>query len=530
MTALAPSTTVSDLLDAAAAHHPDMAAVICGDDSVTYAALRARARSLAAGLQRAGLEPGEHVGVWMHNSVEFAVVVYAAAYAKALLVPMNTWHRAREMTYAVRQSEITTLIVGDEIAGRSGRVAVEEWYADDPASFPHLSSLVFGGQPLPGGIRLEDLETGQDVRVPDRPMDEPTYMLYTSGTTGDVKGVLLDDAGVTGDARLLGERLGLRAGDRYYCPVPLFHAGGLIFVLLAAHAYGAAVVTRRKFDPHEALDDIERFGCGVTGGFEVIYSRLVEAAESRGSAPEGLRSGWWVGTGGAFLRTESALGLRLSNLYGMTEASGNVASTPLEWDADVRAHHQGIPMAGRTVEVVDPVTGEELPRGSVGEIRVSGWGLTHGYWQKPDATAAKFDERGRLRSGDSGLIDPEGNLHFLGRDDDALKVGGENVAPLEVEEVLAEHEDVDEVVIVGLPDDRYGHQLVALVRTRPGARVDGDALRSFVRSHLAAFKVPRRVEFQSDFPRTSTGKVRKSVLVAQLMSPTTQPQSQEETS
>lgn len=519
-----PSSAVSALLDETAATHPDDLAMICADGAITFAALRERARRLAAGLQEQGVAPGDHVGVWMHNTVDFAVAVYAAAYAGALLVPMNTWHRAREMTYAVRQSEISLLIVGDDIAGRPGAVAVSEWY-DDAAAFPHLRTLVFAAEPIAGGLRLADLEPAREPAEVERGLGEPTYMLYTSGTTGDAKGVLLDDAGVTADARLLGERLGLRPGDRYYCPVPLFHAGGLIFVLLASHARGVAVVTRRRFDPVEALDDIERHGCGVTGGFEVIYSRLVEAATARGGAPAVLRAGWWVGTAGAFLRTEAALGLRLANLFGMTEASGNVSSTPLEWEAEVRAHHQGVPMPGRTVVAVDPVTGEDLPAGTVGELRVGGWGIMHGYWRKPEATAAKIDERGRLRSGDAGLVDENGHVHFLGRNDDAVKIGGENVAPLEVEEVLAEHADVDEVVVVGLPDEQYGHQLVALVRLRAGAVPDADALRAHVRSQLAAFKTPRRIEFLEDFPRTSTGKVRKAELVTQLTGASARPQS-----
>lgn len=521
MTQPVPSTAVSTLLDGTAAHH-NATAMITPEETITFAELRERARHLAVGLQDHGVRPGDHIGVWMHNSVDLAVVVYAAAYAKAVLVPMNTWHRAREMTHAVHHSEIALLIVGDEIAGRSGADAVRDWYTA-PSEFPHLRTLVFAAEPVAGGLRLTDLEPARDPDQVERGIDEPAYMLFTSGTTGAAKGVLLDDAAVTADARLLGERLGLAPGDRYYCPVPLFHAGGLIFVLFAAHARGAAVVTRRRFDPAEALDDIEQHRCRVTGGFEVIYSRLVDAAEARGGAPSTLAAGWWVGTAGAFLRTEAALGLRLSNLYGMTEASGNVSSTPLVWDAEVRAHHQGRPLPGRTVVAVDPVTGEDLPAGQVGELRVGGWGVMHGYWRQPDATAAKLDDRGRLRSGDAGLVDEHGNVHFLGRIDDALKIGGENVAPLEVEEVLSEHADVDEAVVVGVPDERYGHQLVAFVRLRAGASVDGDALRAHVRTNLAAFKVPRRVEFLPDFPRTSTGKVRKTELIAHLTGATAHP-------
>lgn len=518
---MSPARTVWQLLDDAADRYPDVPAMVCGDDTITFAALRDESRRLATGLQRLGIAQGDHIGVWMHNSIEFVTVVYAVSYTGALLVPMNTWHRAREMRYVIAQSEISVLVVGATVANRSGADAVAELIPDlalPPSDvFPHLHSVVFAGGAPVGGHRLVDLMKTEPAAPAERSPTEPSYMLYTSGTTGDAKGVLLDDAGVTQDAELLGSRLGIVPGDRYYCPVPLFHAGGLVFALLAAHAKGATIVTRGQFEPAAVLDDIERHECAVIGGFEVLFSRLVEAAQTRGGAPVSLRAGWWVGTSGAFMRTEAELGLRLVNLYGMTEACGNVTSTPLEWSLEKRAETQGLPLDGRAVHIVDPLTDVDLPVGSVGEIRVSGWGLTHGYWRKPEATAVKFDGQGRLRSGDSGLIDDEGRLHFLGRAGDTLKVGGENIAPLEIEEVLAEHPAVNEVIVVGLPDEGYGQIPVAVVRLLPNSFADEDELRRFVKERLASFKVPRRVHIVKDFPRTSTGKVRKSEVVIALI-------------
>ncbi|OLL72001.1 Long-chain-fatty-acid--CoA ligase [Pseudonocardia sp. Ae168_Ps1] len=527
MTVAVPAGTpgsVAEVLDRAAATAPDAPALVVGEEVTTFSRLRAGARALAGGLRSLGVGPGDHVAVWMPNGEPYVRAFYAAAYAGAVLVPMNTWHTPRELGYCLAQSDARVLLAEPDVPGTDAGAVLAELLprlgtAEGPVTgflspqFPQLRAVVVDDRRLSGAVGSV---TGPCPDPPDpRRAGDPAYILYTSGTTGAAKGVVLPADGVLADATLFGERLGITSGDRYYCPVPLFHAGGAIFVLLAAHVRGAAVVTHTRFDPVRALAAIRRHGCRITGGFEVTHLRLLDALDAD-PGPVPLEAAWWVGPASSCERVEKALGARLMNLYGMTEASGNVTATPLDRPLAERATTMGVVLAERVVEVVDPSSGEPVPAGEAGEIRVSGWGLMSGYYRMPDRAAEKLDERGRLRTGDLGTLDDDGVLRFAGRADDALKVGGENVAPQEVEEVLTGHPAVEEIVVAGVPDPVYGHAVVAAARLRPGAHADGEALRAWARERLASYKVPRRIAVVDDFPRTSTGKIRRREVAARL--------------
>jgi fatty-acyl-CoA synthase len=510
---------VAEVLDRAAAATPDAPALVVGDEVTTFAQLREGARALAGGLRDLGTGPGDHVAVWMPNGEPYVRAFYAAAYAGACLVPMNTWHTARELTYCLAQSDSRVLLVDPAVPGTDPAALLAgllpELTTGEPRrgfvndTFPQLRALVLDDPRLPGAFP----SAVGDCPAPSGAATDPAYILYTSGTTGAAKGVVLSAAGVLADATHFGERLGVAQGDRYYCPVPLFHAGGAIFVLLAAHAQGAAVVTHVRFDADEALRAVRAHGCRITGGFEVTHLKLLEAL-GRAPGPVPLEAAWWVGPPASAERVEQGLGMRLMNLYGMTEASGNVTATPLDRPADERFTTMGVPLRDRVVEIVDPGTGEPVPRGGIGEIRIADWGVMAGYYRMPERTAEKLDDHGRLRTGDLGTLDDQGVLRFAGRADDALKVGGENVSPQEVEEVLTAHPAVEEVVVAGIPDPVYGHAVVAAARARPGT--DPEALRAYAREHLASFKVPRRIALVDDFPRTSTGKIRRREVASRL--------------
>jgi fatty-acyl-CoA synthase len=511
---LASVRTIADILERAAAEAPDAQALIVDDRSITFADLRSRASALAAGLMARGIRPGDHVACWFPNSIEFAECFYAAAYLRVVLVPLNTWYGPRDFDYALRQSDSRALLAVHSFNDRSYADRVRA--ALDENDYPGLDLVVIAGGPMEGALDYEDVVADGAGAAGDLPMPAPedaALMLYTSGTTAFPKGVMNHHDPLTGNAILLGDRMGIPYGSRYYCPAPFFHAGGAVFCLLAGHAYVSTVVANGRFTPEAAVDQMRAHRCNVVGGFDTMYVRMLDVFTPQDAGH--LQVGWWAtGPAALFRRVEQRLGLRLVNLYGLTEASGNVTSTPPDWPLERRSACHGVPLPGRTVSIVDAESGRELGRNEIGEIRVAGWGIMSGYYERPEETGRAIDAEGRLCTGDSGYVDDAGDLRFVGRGRDKLKVGGENVAPAEIESTLYEHPAVEEVAVVGAADDAYGEVPVAFVKLVPGKEVGEDELRAFSKGQIASFKVPRAVVFVEDFPRSSTGKIRKDDLLA----------------
>ncbi|HWK27356.1 MAG TPA: class I adenylate-forming enzyme family protein [Solirubrobacter sp.] len=503
--------TIADVLEHAAAAVPDTRALVVDDRSVTFAELRSRALALAAGLRARGLRPGDHVACWFPNSIEFAECFYAAAYLRLVLVPLNTWYGARDFDYALRQSDSRALLAVGSFNGRSYAADIRAALAAN--EYPALELTAIAGGTA-DAVDYEALIAQGGEAVGERPAPgDAALMLYTSGTTAFPKGVMNTHDGLTGNAILLAERMGIPTGSRYYCPAPFFHAGGAVFCLLAGHASLSTVVANGRFTPEAAVEQMRRHRCNVVGGFDTMYVRMLDAFTPEDAGH--LEVGWWAtGPAALFRRVERRLGLRLVNLYGLTEASGNVTSTPPDWPLERRASGQGIPLPGRAVRIVDQESGRPLPANEIGEIRVGGWGVMTEYYRKPDETRRAIDDEGWLCTGDLGSIDDDGDLHFAGRGRDKLKVGGENVAPAEIEHVLYEHPAVEEVAVIGIRDDVYGEVPVAFVKPVPGREIGEEELRAFAKRQIAGFKVPRTIVFVEDFPRSSTGKIRKDALAA----------------
>lgn len=523
---------VARILETAVSADPDAVAVVIGDDRATFRQLRAASLQLAVELRNVGIKSGDHVAVWLTNGIEFVEAVYAAAYLGAVLVPINTWYQAPELEYVLRQSNSRALLAqrglkSDEFVAILKQVLPQEDWTS--ASFNSVSSPSFPALRavrVSGGARSKNVANTHEAAhhtVPSATYLEdevPAYILYTSGTTGSPKGAVLTDRATVKSAELFGSRLGIGPDDRYYCPVPFFHAGGLIFVILAAHLKRGRVVSNARFVAGEALEEALSNQCTLIGGFDITYSRLVDALGHRQPPP--FRAGWWAtGLPTLFNKVEARLGVTLMNLYGLTEATGNVTSTPLSWTVERRANSQGIPLPGRKVLILQE-DGSEAPPNTVGEICVEGWGIMQGYYDKPNDTARSIDPSGRLRTDDAGYLDRDGDLHFrdgdlhfVGRIRDALKVGGENVSPAEIEEVLLQYPGVAEVAVVGVPDNEYGEVPVAAVRRGAQDFASADLAR-FARERLARFKIPRHLVFVDDFPRSSTGKIQKSLVAEEM--------------
>jgi fatty-acyl-CoA synthase len=349
--------------------------------------------------------------------------------------------------------------------------------------------------------------------------DDLAYILYTSGSTATPKGVTLAHGGVVANGFAIGERQHLTAADRVWLAVPLFWSFGSANALPALMTHGGALVLQESFEPGEALALIEEQRCTVYYGMANMARAMLEHPDRPRRDLTSMRTGLTIGLPEDVRMTMDAVGAReLCNVYGSTETYGNCAVTDAADPLALRLETQGLPLPGMSIRVVDPDTGGVLDRGEVGELRVRGH-VTPGYYEDADQTRAAFDADGYFKTGDLGLIREDGRLQYRGRFKEMIKTAGMNVAPLEVEAILATHEAVKQAYVVGVPDRTRGELVVAAVELREGAAVTPEELTVFCRERLATYKVPARFVFRraDEFPRTPTGKVHKPQLRTQLL-------------
>ena len=520
------SRTLPDLLDEVALRYPNRDAVVGASERLTYGQWRARVRDLARGLHRLGVRHGDKVALLMPNRPEWLVVDFAVALLGATLVPISTWSRPRELEYVLNHCDASTLITVDRFLGQDYLATVGEMAPGSPR-LPQLRRVVaLGGERRAGLTRFEDLvELGRYVTDAEidacqravTPEDIP-YILYTSGTTSTPKGVQLQHRGLVENMWNIGERQHLGPEDRMWMGISLFWGFGCENALLAVMTHGGCVVLQEQFDAGAALALIERERCSVYYGTPNIAMALWEHPDRARRDLRSLRTGAAIGSPQAMQMIVDLGASEICNVYGLTECYGNCTVTDAHDPLEVRLTTVGRPLPGMDVRVVDPETRRELPPGEVGEIVIRGY-MMPGYYKDPDKNAAAFDADGFFRSGDFGAFDDHGRLRFRGRMKEMVKTGGINVAPLEVEEILLGHPDIEQADVVGVPDPRREEILAAVVVLKEGGDVSAEALRVYCRERLAAFKVPHvfRLAKRAELPVTATGKVQKVKLRETLL-------------
>lgn len=530
------SKTIPDLLDEAASRHPGREFVVCGARRLTYARFREQARQLAKGLLRLGVQRGDKVALLMGNRAEWLLVDFAVTCLGATLVPVSTWSTARELEYVLRHADASTLITVDQFL-RSDYMAMLWAICPELASarggtlhserLPELRRVVcLSDHAHPGTVRFQGLweigATAGDAELASQrdrvaPADI-AYILYTSGTTSNPKGVLIQHDGLIANVFNIGERMRLTEVDRIWLAVSLFWGLGCEHALFASMTHGACLVLQEAFEPGEALRLIEREGCTVYYGLQNMTGALLEHPDRPRRNLRTLRTGATIGPPQAIQMAIDLGATNICNVYGLTETYGNCALTDAEDPVEVRLHTVGRPLPGMEIRIVDPASRRPLPPGEVGEICVRGY-ITPGYYKDPGKNANAFDSEGFFFTGDLGSFDEEGRLRFRGRIKDVVKTAGMNVSPLEVEEVLLTHPRVDQAHVVGVPDPRREEALVAVIVPREGGPPSPEELREFCRQRLAAFKVPQHFIFRQHarLPLTATGKVQKLKLREELV-------------
>ena len=496
--------------------HPDREALVevATGRRWTWAELDRDVDALARGLLGAGLEVGDRVGIWAPNSAEWTLVQYATAKAGIVLVNVNPAYRTHELAYAVNQSGLRVLVAASSFRTSDYRAMVEEVRGQCPT----LERVVF----LDTGDWAELLEQGRDLpqdalaqRMAGLSPDDPINIQYTSGTTGFPKGATLSHRNILNNGYLTTELIGFTEEDRLCIPVPFYHCFGMVMGNLGCTSHGATmVIPAPAFDPEVTLRAIAEERCtavyGVPTMFIAMQAHPTFAEHDLSSLRTGIMAGSTCPVEVMRRCVEDMHMAEASIAYGMTETSPVSCQTRVDDDLERRTATIGRVHPHVEIKVVDPVTGETVPRGEPGEFCTRGYSVMLGYWDDPEKTREAVDAEGWMHTGDLAVMREDGYCTIVGRIKDMVIRGGENIYPREVEEFLHTHPDVEDVQVVGVPDERYGEELCAWVRLRPGADpLDADAVRAFATGRLAHYKIPRYVMVVEEFPMTVTGKVRK---------------------
>ena len=526
--------TIGAVLRETARRHPhDDAYVFCHlDQRQTWSEVDDEVDRVARGLLALGLRPGDHFGVWATNVPQWVLLQFATARIGVVLVTINPAYRGSELTYALRQSDLRGLALIDRFKSSdfvailneaSPELATERPGMLSSRAFPKLRTLIsLRGERPPGMFSWEDLLAHADEVLPEklteieatlRP-DSPIHILYTSGTTGHPKGATLSHRNILLNAYYAGLRQQFDHRDRLCLPVPLYHCFGCVLGTLCALVQGAAMIfPAESFDPGQTLRAIETEHATAIYGVPTMFIAQLEHPDYPQRDLLSLRTGMMAGSPcpiELMKRVTQEMGAREITIgYGQTETAPLITQTRTGDPLELRVGSIGRPIPGVEVKIVDPLTKADLGDSQPGEICVRGHNVMLGYYNLPEKTAEVIDPDGWLHTGDQGLRMPSGYYRITGRLRDLIIRGGENIYPREIEEQLYAHPAVEEVQVVGVPDRRFGEELLAWVKLRAGHAATPDELRTFCRVRLAHFKVPHYWKFVDSFPTTVTGKIQK---------------------
>ncbi len=506
-------------------------AIIFENERITYEKLAAEAARYARAFLALGLQKNDKVSVWLNNCPEWIYVQLAVGMIGAVLVPVNTRFKTKELEYTLKQSDSRILITMDRFLTIDFADLVYETIpglkasSDGPLAlpgFPMLKQVIHkGGASLPGMIPLEQflegsLEIDQErlaQRQAEVEPDDVVMFQYTSGTTSFPKGVMLTHNSTLQDSFFMGTNMQIDERDRLFCPLPFFHVGGAVISTLLALQKGAALVICDNYSPDIALKIAEKEGCTAMNGIETHFLMMYSHPDFARYDLTALQKGWAIGQPQIIREVYEKMGMKkIVNVYGISEASPNVTTTHVDDPLAYRIHWHGKPHPGTEIKIVDYETGAHKPFGEEGELCVRGWNVMKGYYNKPEETEAAIDDEGWLHTGDSAMVGEDGSLKFMGRIKDIVRVGGENVSAMEVENYVLSHPKVKNVSIIAAPDDRLTEVCMAIVQLKEGEEATEDDIIGYCRGKIANFKIPRHVRFVSEFPMTGSGKVQKFVL------------------
>jgi len=480
----------------------------------SYDELSAEVNALALGLREAGIGKGDRVGIWAPNCAEWTFTQFATAKLGAILVTINPAYRIHELEYVLNQAGIRTLIATPSFKTSDYAAMIAEVR---PRCDALRDVVLIGSQEwtnLVGIGRKADPAPLAEI-AGTLSADDPINIQYTSGTTGFPKGATLSHHNILNNGYFVGELCGYTEADRICIPVPFYHCFGMVMGNLAATSHGACmVIPGPAFDPLATLDAVATHRCTSLYGVPTMFIAELNEPDFSGYDLSSLRTGIMAGSPcpvEVMKQVVERMGMsEVTICYGMTETSPVSTQTRADDSVDRRVSTVGQVHPHLEVKVVDPDTGQAVPRGASGEFCTRGYSVMLGYWEQPDKTAEAIDAAGWMHTGDLAVMDDEGYVKITGRIKDMVIRGGENIYPREIEEFLYTHPDIMDAQVIGVPDAKYGEELMAWVKLREGStKLTTEALREFCTGRLAHYKIPRYVRVVDEFPMTVTGKVRK---------------------
>lgn len=504
----------------------------------SFSELAESIKQAAKGLIKLGIRPGDKVGLWVPNSPEYIHLLFALAKIGAIVIPINPRFRTSEIAYILKQSNSSVLISLDqsgpinylsiigELAPSILRGSQKELFSRD---LPDLKKVVIISDVAYDGAYQWSKVRGWGEDIDNRTLqhqsaavdpDGTAFIMYTSGTTGFPKGVM-HCHNVIRNITDRANRMAITHNDVILIYLPLFHMLGFFEGPLMSMMTGARMVLTEGFNPVECIDLIEKEKVTIIHGFDTHFKDLTEAQEEAPKDIRSLRTGICASGMSSSIpvahKVQKVLCPGMVSAYGISEVGVGVTVSFLTSKEDQRCEASGYPAPGYELKVMDPVTGRKQPIEKPGEILVRGYSIMQGYYNMPEETAKVIDCEGWFHTGDMGLIREDGHLRFIGRYKEMLKIGGENVDPMEVERFLLTHEAIHQIAIVGYPDERLAEVAVAFIQVVPGQYLTEADVINYCRGKIASYKIPRHVIFVKEYPMTASGKIQKLKLKEQAL-------------